>query len=133
MESWTSARRRAALLALVAVAACAGGPEPGAVAPADLPALEAQRARTPNDPALNLQLARGYYAAGRYADARTALAVVLAAQPNHAQAQAWLGLTYEGLEQFDSARATYTSVLERQPAADVQRMLRGRLQLLTRK
>ena len=134
MESWTSARRRAGWFALGAViAACAGGPEPGAVAPADLPALEARRAQTPNDPALNLQLARGYYAAGRYADARAALAIVLTAQPGHTQAEAWLGLAYEGLEQFDSARATYTQVLARQPGDNVERLLRGRLQLLTRK
>jgi tetratricopeptide (TPR) repeat protein len=134
MEFWSSTRRRAGLLALATVmTACAGGSPPGEVAPADLAALEAQRAQTPNDPALNLQLARGYYAAGRYADARAALAIVLAAQPANTQADAWLGLTYEGLEQFDSARATYTRVLARQPGADVQRLLRGRLQLLTRK
>lgn len=134
LELWSSARRRAGLVALTAVvAACAGGSPPGEVAPADLATLEAQRAQTPDDPALNLQLARAYYAAGRYADARTALAVVLAAQPAHTQAEAWLGLTYEGLEQFDSARATYTRVLARQPGDNVERLLRGRLQLLARK
>lgn len=134
MDLWTFARRRAGLLALTAVvAACAGGAPPGAVAPADLASLEAQRAQTPDDPALNLQLARAYYAAGRYTDARGALAIVLAAQPANTQADAWLGLTYEGLEQFDSARATYTRVLAQQPGDDVERLLRGRLQLLTRK
>ena len=80
-----------------------------------------------------LPFARAYYAAGRYTDARAALAVVLAAQPANTQADAWLGLTYEGLEQFDSARATYTRVLARQPDDNVARLLRGRLQLLTRK
>ena len=134
MELWSFARRRAALLVVTAVvAACAGGSPPGEVAPADLAALEARRAQTPADPALNLQLARAYYSAGRYTDARAALAIVLAAQPGNTQADAWLGLTYEGLEQFDSARATYTRVLARQPGDDVERLLRGRLQLLTRK
>lgn len=134
MEFWSSARRRAGGLVLaVVVAGCAAGPRSADVAPADLAALEAQRARTPNDPALNLQLARGYYAAGRYADARTALAIVLTAQPGNTQAQAWLGLTYEAREQFDSARATYTSVLAGRPGPNVESMLRGRLQLLARK
>jgi tetratricopeptide (TPR) repeat protein len=134
MEIWSFARRRAGLVVLTAVvAACAGGSPPGEMAPADLATLEAQRAQTPGDPALNLQLARAYYAAGRNADARAALAVVLAAQPANTQADAWLGLTYEGLEQFDSARATYTRVLARQPDDNVARLLRGRLQLLTRK
>ena len=134
MDLWTFARRRAGLLALTAVvAACAGGAPPGEMAPADLATLEAQRAQTPDDPALNLQLARAYYAAGRYTDARAALAIVLAAQPANTQADAWLGLTYEGLEQFDSARATYTRVLAQQPSDNVERLLRGRLQLLTRK
>lgn len=134
MEFWSSARRRAGGLVLaVVVAGCAAGPRSADVAPADLAALEAQRARTPNDPALNLQLARGYYAAGRYADARAALAIVLTAQPGNTQAQAWLGLTYEAREQFDSARATYTSVLAGGPGRNVESMLRGRLQLLARK
>jgi cytochrome c-type biogenesis protein CcmH/NrfG len=75
MDLWTFARRRAGLLALTAVvAACAGGAPPGEVTPADLATLEAQRAQTPADPALHLQLARAYYAAGRYTDARAALA-----------------------------------------------------------
>jgi tetratricopeptide (TPR) repeat protein len=126
-------RHAAVVAAAILAAACAGGAPPGEVAPADLAALEAQRAQTPNDPTLNLQLARGYYAAGRYADARGALAVVLTAQPGNSQAEAWLGLTYEGLEQYDSARATYTTVLARKPGGSVERLLRGRLQLLARK
>src|SRR5574341_1168116 len=134
MEFRSSARPRAVFVVLAAlVAGCAGGSPPGEVAPADMAALEARRALTPNDPALNLQLARGYYAAGRYADARAALAIVLAAQPVNTQAEAWLGLTYEGQEQFDSARATYTRVLASAPGRDVERLLRGRLQLLARK
>src|SRR5574341_1301322 len=102
MEFRSSARPRAVFVVLAAlVAGCAGGSPPGEVAPADMAALEAQRAQTPNDPTLNLQLARGYYAAGRYADARAALAIVLAAQPGNTQAQAWLGLTYEARVTYD--------------------------------
>jgi TolB-like protein len=124
----------AGALALAAVAGgCAAGGTAGEVTPADIPALEAQRAQTPNDPALNLRLARAYHAGQRHADARAALAVVLAAQPEDPQARAYLGLTYEALEHYDSARTVYTTLLETRPARDVERLLRGRLQLLARK
>ncbi|MBI1966791.1 MAG: hypothetical protein HYS40_02270 [Gemmatimonadetes bacterium] len=121
------------LAALCAVGgACAGGARPAAVPPADIPALERQAAQTPNDPALNLRLARAYYAANRFADGRRALALVLAAQPENPEAQAYLGLTYEGLEQFDSARSVYTRLLATRQSRTVQRLLSGRLVLLTR-
>jgi Tfp pilus assembly protein PilF len=124
----------AALVLVVVAAACAGGPAPGAVTPADIPALEAQRAQTPNDAATNFRLARAYYAAERFADARRALATVLTVQPGNTQAQAYLGLTYEGLAHFDSARTVYTRLLETRAAQrDVRRLLFGRLQLLARK
>lgn len=126
------ARAGCCAVLLIAVA-CGGGTPAGDVAPADVATLEAQRDQSPNDPAINLRLARAYYAAQRYSDARAALATVLTQQPQHAQAQAYLGLTYEGLEHFDSARTVYTRLLETNPQADVARLLRGRLQLLARK
>src|SRR5712691_2160090 len=117
-------------------AACGGtGGVPATPTPADLTALETQRAQHPTDPDVNLRLARAYYAAQRYADARRALQVVLAAQAGNTSARAYLGLTYEGLEQYDSARAVYTSLLAGQPPVGrpVHRLLTGRLALLTRK
>src|SRR5262245_16245409 len=81
---------------------------PATLTPAELADLEARRTQTPNDPAINLRLAKAYHGAGRFADARRALATTLSTQPQNREAQAWLGLTYEGLEQFDSARAVYT-------------------------
>src|SRR3989449_685020 len=55
--------------------------------------------------------------------------------PGTASARAYLGLTYEGLEQYDSARAVYTRLLFDQPppGRPVRRLLDGRLALLTRK
>ncbi len=122
-----------ALAVTVAAGGCAPGSPAGEVTPADIPALEAQRAQAPTDPVLNLRLARGYHAAERHADARAALAVVLAAQPENQEAQAYLGLTYEGLEHYDSARTAYTDLLAARPRRDVERLLRGRLQLVARK
>lgn len=123
----------AAAVVCAAAAACAsGGARTAAVQPADIAALERQTAQTPNDPAANLRLARAYYAANRFADARRALAVTLAADPQNREAEAYLGLTYEGLEQFDSARTVYTRLLATRQNRSVQRLLNGRLTLLTR-
>ena len=116
------------------LAACAGG---GAgttqLSPADLSALEARRAQHPTDPDLNLRLAKAYYAANRFADARKALGVVLTQQPNNRVAETYLGMSYEGMEQFDSARTIYTSLLATKPAGEIGRLLNGRLTLLARK
>lgn len=121
-------------LGLVAtLAACTGGAGPAQLSPADLSALEAQRAQHPTDPDLNLRLAKGYYAANRFADARKALAIVLTQQPTNRVAQTYLGLSYEGMEQFDSARTTYTTLLSTRPGGEVGRLLNGRLTLLARK
>ena len=124
-----------AALALVAsLAACAGG---GASttqpSPAGLSALEAQRAQHPTDPDINLRLAKAYYAANRFADSRKALAIVLTQQPTNRVAQTYLGLSYEGMEQFDSARTIYTTLLATKPSGEVGRLLNGRLTLLARK
>src|SRR5574341_428184 len=125
--------RPVALAAWCAVAAgCAGGTRHAPVAPADIPALERQAAQAPTDAAANLRLARAYYTANRFADARRTLAVVLAAQPDNREAEAYLGLAYEGLDQFDSARTVYTRLLATKQNRAVQRLLNGRLTLLTR-
>src|SRR5712692_6099037 len=131
--------RQLALACAMVLAGCAGGARssggPATVSPADLTALETERSQHPTDPEVNLRLARAYYAVQRYADARGALQVVLVAQPGNTSARAYLGLTYEGLEQYDSARAVYTRLLADQPPPSraVRRLLDGRLALLTRK
>ncbi len=131
-----TSRSRALAVAVVCavLAACAtGGARTGALSPADLAALEAQRAQQPTNPDLNLRLAKAYSAANRFGDARTALATVLLQQPDNRVARAYLGFTYEGLEQFDSARAVYGELLAARPTGEVSRLLNGRLALLARK
>jgi TolB-like protein len=61
------------------------------------------------------------------------LARVLSADPRNVVAEAYLGLVYEELEHFDSARAVYTRLMGSRGARDAQRLLSGRLQLLTRR
>lgn len=117
-----------------ALAACAtGGSRTASLSPEGLAALEAQRAQRPTDPDINLRLAKAYYAANGFVDARAALATVLLQQPDNRVAQAYLGFTYEGLEQFDSARAVYGKLLAERPSGEVSRLLNGRLAVLARK
>lgn len=112
--------------------ACGRAPAP-ALTPADIPTLEAQAAQRRGDGAAALRLARAYYAAGRFTDARRAVLQAIAAEPRNAEAQAYLGLTYEELAEFDSARAVYRRLLNARPSRQVQRLLSGRLTLLTRR
>jgi len=119
-------------------AACAAGAPPGGVRPsapslADVASLETRVAEHPDDAQLTLSLAKAYYAADRFADARRVLDVVLRAQPANAEARGYLGFAYEGLTQYDSARAVYTQLLATRPGKSVQRLLSGRLTLLTHK
>jgi tetratricopeptide (TPR) repeat protein len=131
-----TSRSRALVVVVVCAlsAACASsGARPAALSPADLAALEAQRAQHPTDPDLNLRLAKAYYAADRFADARSAAGVVLQQEADNREAQVYLGFSYEGLEQFDSARAVYGALLASRPSGEVSRLLNGRLALLARK
>ena len=122
----------ACFLAVALTLSCSRAARPGAVSPADVAALEAQQARHPADPVQNLRLAQAYYAAGRFADARRTAARTLELQPANDGARVYLGLSYEGLAQFDSARATYTRLLAARPSKAVRRLLAGRLAMMTR-
>lgn len=123
--------RRVPGLAVLALAgACAGAPAAPPPAPADIPALEARQAQSPDDPAVNLRLGEAYYSAKRYGDARAALGRTLLHQPDNAEAQVYLGYTFEGLGQFDSARATYTGLAASNPPNAVKKLLDGRLALV---
>jgi len=127
-------RALAVAIACVMLAACAsGGARTASLSPADLAALEAQRAQHPTDPDLNLRLAKAYVAANRFPEARAALGNVLLQQPENRVARAYLGFTYEGLQQFDSARAVYGALLAGNPGGEVRQLLNGRLALLARK
>jgi TolB-like protein len=128
-----SVRSRTLGLLLVGLSlACAAGPQPAALVPADLAALAEQVALHPDDPVLSLRLAKAYYAAGRFVGARRAVARALAANPANNEAQVYLGLSYEGLAYYDSARAVYHHLLASQVDGRVRRLLSGRLAILTR-
>ncbi len=127
------AQLRLTMAVALAGAACARGGAPAPVSAADVAALEARRAARPDDPDLNLRLARAYYGTKRWADARAALGTVLRARPGDGEAQAYLALTYEELAHFDSARAVYAGLAATKQSDDVERLIRGRVVLLERR
>jgi len=132
MPTLTSRRRRRVFgfAAFALVGACAGAPAAPPPAPADIPALEARRAQTPDDPAANLRLGEAYYSAKRYGDARAALGRTLLHQSDNTEALIYLGYTYEGLGQFDSARTVYTRIAASNPSGNTKKLINGRLALV---
>ncbi len=125
-------RRPAALLGLAGLlGACAAGTRGPEVRPADLPSLEAERARRPNDHEILVRLGAGYYRAGRPGDAVAALRAALAVRPSF-PALAYLGLAFEAESRPDSALAAYrrAAALATTPAERGQ--LEFRLATLTR-
>jgi tetratricopeptide (TPR) repeat protein len=123
-----------ALAAIAGVSACAPPPSPPErLTPSAIATLESQAAAHPEDRAVTLRLTKAYYAADRFADALPLLERIVQAAPADQEAQAYLGLTYEGLTRYDEARAVYTRLLASRPERNVRRLLAGRLELLTRK
>ena len=100
------------------------------MAPPDVATLEAESAKHPGDAQASLRLAKAYYAAGRFADARRAVATALLVEPKNEEARVYLGLCFENLHQYDSARTAYQAVLAAEPSRPVQHLLRGRLAIL---
>lgn len=120
----------------VLLAGCAGSTGPLAapgVAPADIHALEQERAAHPSDPALLTRLGAAYYSADRYDDARQTLRASLSLDGRSFPATVYLGLAYEQLGQLDSARAAFTRAGKLPISSDQRRTLDDHLLLLTRK
>ncbi len=79
-----------------------------AVLPEELPSLEAERAKRPNDQQLLVRLGVGYYRAKRPAAAVAVLHSANAIEPTF-PAAVFLGLAFEDAGQLDSAQAAYRS------------------------
>ncbi len=78
------------------------------VLPEELPSLEAERAKRPNDQQLLVRLGVGYYRAKRPAAAVAVLQAANAIAPTF-PAAVFLGLAFEDAGQLDSAQAAYRS------------------------
>ena len=99
------------------VAACAGGPRPTSVTPAEIPALKAQAAQQPTNAQVRFRLAAAFLAAGR---CDSAVVVANAAQmlaPKEVLGPMVIGKCQEQDGRFDLAYATYTDFARRYPQA----------------
>jgi TolB-like protein len=119
--------------AVALLAGCAGGQPPPAASPANIPALEAQRAANPRDADLATRVGIAYYEAKDYTRARDVLLAALALNKSDYPARIYLGLSQEELGQLDSARVSYTAAAAI-AGNNVQREdVQNHLALLTRK
>jgi TolB-like protein/Tfp pilus assembly protein PilF len=113
------------------VAGCAPAVRAPEVTPENLPSLEAERARRPNDQQLIVRLGAGYYRANRYRQAIDVLRAALALRPTF-PAAVFLGLSYEGAGLLDSAAAAYRVASGLDLDRSEKRELEGRIANLTR-
>ena len=99
------------------VVACARGPRPAAVTPAEIPTLKAQATQHPNDAKIRFRLAAALMAAGR---CDTAVVVARAGQllaPGDVLGPMVIGGCQEKEQRYDLAYATYTDFVAKYPKA----------------
>jgi tetratricopeptide (TPR) repeat protein len=112
--------------------ACAAGPRPGAVTPAEVPALESQARQQPNNTQVRFRLAAALLAAGR---CDTAVVVARAAQriaPADALGPLVVGGCQEKQGRYDLAFATYTEFAMQHPRARGVGAVRAKAQVALR-
>ncbi len=114
------------------VVACAGGPRPTSVTPAEIPTLKAQAAQQPRNAQIRFRLAAALMAAGR---CDTAVVVANAGQmlaPAEPLGPMVIGGCQEKNGRYDLAFATYTDFARRYPRARGIAAVRARAQLALR-
>lgn len=126
--------RSTLVAAATLLAACAGGagPSSGPAPSTDLAALEAASQQRPRDAGLMTQLGIANYEAKQYPRAHDVLLSALTLNRQNYAAHVYLGLTYEAMAQFDSARAEYTTAALQAKNGSQRNEIQNRLALLTR-
>ena len=112
--------------------ACAGGPRPASVTPAEIPTLKAQAAQQPTNASVRFRLAAALMAAGR---CDTAVVVANAGQmlaPGDAVGPLVIGGCQEKDNRYDLAYATYTDFAAKYPQARGIAAVRAKAQLALR-
>ena len=117
---------------VLGVAACATGGA-SAVGPEAVARLERERASSPQSEPVLRSLGIAYYKSGNLKDARTALEQARKLNPRDGTAALYLGLTAEGLNDFATARAAYSTYVEYGRTSRVRHALESRLASLQRK
>ena len=124
----------APLLVLAAtLAGCASNVRGPEVNPEELPALEAQAKERPGDAQLFTRLGIGYYDAKNWGRAHDALQTAVSLDKTNYRGLVYLGLTYEELGAFDSARVEYGAARPLATSNARRTELDDRLVLLTRR
>lgn len=118
----------ATILFALSLGACASG-----VSGRSIARLEQSQRAQPGSFAANRALGVGYYKAGRYADARTALQRASELDPKDGTTALYLGLTAERLNDLAAAKQAYTTYLSVGRASRVRRQLQSRLAAVTRR
>lgn len=120
-----------ALALAIVLPGCAGTVAvPG---PEQIPALEAQHQKAPNDQDVGAQLGAAYVTAKRYDDAKRVLTPLVNSNTRNAAAYLYLGIASEETSDFTGARAAYQKYLETGTDQSVKDDIQGRLALVARK
>ena len=101
----------------VVVVACAGGPRPAAVTPAEIPTLKAQAAQQPSNAQVRFRLASALMAAGHCDSAVVVAAAAQLLAPADALGPMVIGGCREREGRYDLAYGTYTDFTKRYPRA----------------
>ncbi|MBI4502210.1 MAG: tetratricopeptide repeat protein [Gemmatimonadetes bacterium] len=125
--------RRLVLWAGLAMITGCGARQLETVSPESIPDLEAKVAAQGDNPVTLLALGEAYYAAQRYAEARTSLEKASALDPTNDRARLYTAFTLEALDQYAEARAAYQDLRARKPDRSVGDAINERLLLLDRK
>ena len=99
------------------VVACAGGPRPGPVTPAEIPSLKAQAVQQPRNAQIRFRLAAALMAAGRCDSAVVVATAGEMLAPGEALGAMVVGGCQEKDGRYDLAYATYADFASRYPQA----------------
>jgi tetratricopeptide (TPR) repeat protein len=99
------------------VVACAGGPRPAPVTPAEIPALKAQAAQQPTNAQIRFRLAAAMMAAGRCDSAVVVAEAGQTMAPAEALGPMVIGECQEKDGRYDLAYGTYTDFARKYPQA----------------
>ncbi len=121
------------LVLFAGACAAGGGIRVSDVTPQQIPSLEAERSRQPQNANTLARLGVAYFKAERYADARPALDSALAHDPSNGVAAVYLGMTAEQTGDFVAARTAYRSYIGLAPNGELKATVQQRLALVDRR
>ncbi len=134
----TALLRPSSVLRLTLVLSCGacaagGGIRVSDVTPQQIPSLEAEKGRRPDDPNVLAQLGVAYFKAERYTDARPVLDTAVARDPGNGVAEIYLGMTAEQTGDFATARSAYQRYIGLARSSELKTAAQQRLALVGRR